>query len=114
MTSIPESNTAISLSEELLKTFGYEIVPPLDPHGPYQVCLNQIQWVDFATREAAIAAASAEAIRKGNLSQCQNCSAVHIDGNLKNIQDYHQRVEDDEEEPSGECPDCGCLCHWLQ
>ena len=43
--------------------------------------------------------------------QCDNCEALHDLEDLAIIKDYSERVEDGEVEPTGECPDCGCLCH---
>lgn len=105
----------VVLTELLLSTLGYSI--QVDPKNPaaFRVYQGNEPWQQpFATKEAALEAASEEAVRECNLSQCQNCCAVHIDGNLKGIKHYHQRVEDGEREPSGECPDCGCLCHWIE
>jgi hypothetical protein len=45
-------------------------------------------------------------------SQCQNCGRVWTDDQLEpEIPDLHQRVAPGEPIPTGECPDCGCLCH---
>ena len=51
------------------------------------------------------------------LSECDNCSEVSPQSELKPIKDYSLRVEAGEETPSGECPHCGALCHlksWQQ
>ena len=48
----------------------------------------------------------------GEESRCQNCGWQGPDGSLKTpIPDIFQRVDPGEEMPSGECPDCGALCH---
>lgn len=46
-------------------------------------------------------------------SRCQNCDAVHEESALEDIRHYHQRVAPGEACPSGQCPDCGCLCHEI-
>lgn len=44
--------------------------------------------------------------------QCQNCLKVWTEDQiLTDIPDYDERVQGDEPEPSGECPECRCLCH---
>lgn len=45
------------------------------------------------------------------MTVCDNCSARRPEGDLNYIEDYHQRVAPGEIAPSGECPDCGALCH---
>lgn len=44
-------------------------------------------------------------------SQCENCCEVWPDDGLDPIENLHERVAPGERMPSGECPDCGCLCH---
>lgn len=46
--------------------------------------------------------------------ECQDCSELWALSELKPIQDYHERVEDGEPEPAGECPECGALCHEVE
>ena len=48
------------------------------------------------------------------LSECQNCEAINPASKLRPIEDIHQRVEPGEPMPSGECPECGALCHELE
>lgn len=44
--------------------------------------------------------------------QCQNCSKTwRLDQLRLDIPRYHERVAPDEDEPAGECPECGALCH---
>ena len=43
--------------------------------------------------------------------RCQNCQQLWTADQLKDVQDYHERVEPGEPEPAGECPACGCVCH---
>lgn len=45
-------------------------------------------------------------------SKCQNCDEVFEDDELGVIKDIFERVEAGEPMPSGECPECGCLCHY--
>jgi hypothetical protein len=42
---------------------------------------------------------------------CQNCDWKGPESELKPIKDIGQRVAPGEPMPSGECPECGCLCH---
>ena len=43
--------------------------------------------------------------------KCDNCGGSwHIDS-LETIKDYSMRVDEDGPVPSGECPECGCLCY---
>jgi hypothetical protein len=42
---------------------------------------------------------------------CQNCGVFVDEWEIKPIRDLEQRVSPGEEMPSGECPDCGALCH---
>ena len=42
---------------------------------------------------------------------CQNCDWQGTEA--APIVDYHQRVDDGEPAPAGECPECGALCHAL-
>lgn len=44
-------------------------------------------------------------------SQCENCRQVWLDEDLVEVKNLEQRVSTGEPVPSGECPDCGCLCH---
>lgn len=62
-----------------------------------------LEWHDLAQKTHAKATNPSK-------SECQNCGAVHDDSDLEEIEDIHERVEPGEEMPSGECPDCGCLC----
>lgn len=51
-------------------------------------------------------------IEREGLHQCQNCRKTFTSDQLReDIPHYHERVAEGEEEPSGECPDCGALCH---
>lgn len=43
--------------------------------------------------------------------KCQNCDAIHGEDDLKPIKNYDERVAPGETVPSGECPECGALCH---
>jgi len=42
---------------------------------------------------------------------CQNCDYRGLRSHLKDIRDYHERVEHGEDQPDGECPHCGALAH---
>jgi predicted RNA-binding Zn-ribbon protein involved in translation (DUF1610 family) len=45
---------------------------------------------------------------------CQNCDWTGSYEELGDIVDYDERVAPGEEEPTGECPECGALCHELE
>lgn len=42
---------------------------------------------------------------------CQNCGKRWRTEELKAIDDFFDRVQTGELMPSGECPECGCLCY---
>jgi hypothetical protein len=46
--------------------------------------------------------------------KCANCATFWDETDLLPIKDFHERVEPDEVQPTGECPDCGCLCHEVE
>ena len=46
--------------------------------------------------------------------ECQNCGSLWATAQLQAIRHYWMRVEEGEPEPSGECPDCGALCHPVE
>ena len=48
------------------------------------------------------------------LTECANCGDIYPADRLKPIKDYHERVAPGEVAPSGECPDCGALCHPVE
>ncbi len=43
--------------------------------------------------------------------ECGNCGINWSKNQLKEIQNYNDRVSPGEIAPSGECPECGALCH---
>jgi hypothetical protein len=42
---------------------------------------------------------------------CQNCAHEHNEAQLLEIKNIYLRVDPGELYPSGECPDCGAVCH---
>lgn len=50
-----------------------------------------------------------------DLYECQNCGKHwHLADLNLDIPHYHERVDIDEPEPAGECPECGALCHEVE
>ena len=49
-----------------------------------------------------------------NDATCNNCSANWQTHELRPIEDVLERTAPGEMVPSGECPDCGALCHLVQ
>jgi hypothetical protein len=47
-------------------------------------------------------------------SECQNCGTIWPGYALKDVEDIGQRVAPGEEMPSGECPQCGAVCHIVK
>jgi hypothetical protein len=45
---------------------------------------------------------------------CDNCDALVHTEELVSINDIYERVDPGEPMPSGECPDCGGLCHAVE
>lgn len=48
---------------------------------------------------------------KKGLSLCDNCDKIFVTKNLPAVKDLEQRVDPGSIMPSGECPECGCLCY---
>jgi hypothetical protein len=48
------------------------------------------------------------------MHECQNCQTMWDKSVLNPIKDIGQRVAPGEPMPSGECPDCGALCHPVE
>jgi DNA-directed RNA polymerase subunit RPC12/RpoP len=46
--------------------------------------------------------------------QCDNCSAILTTEELRTINRYWERVDEDGVEPDGECPHCGCLAYEVE
>ena len=49
-----------------------------------------------------------------NMHECQNCSGLWHTDELHALVDIFERVAPGEIMPSGECPDCGAVCHPLE
>lgn len=43
--------------------------------------------------------------------ECQNCGKTWAEDQLREVKDLFERVAPGEEMPSGECPECGAVCH---
>jgi hypothetical protein len=48
------------------------------------------------------------------MSECANCGKVFSIEELEDISDFWGRVLPGETMPSGQCPECGCLCHPIE
>ena len=46
--------------------------------------------------------------------ECQDCGHRFPENRLKGIKDIHERAAPGEPMPSGECPECGAVCHVVQ
>jgi Zn finger protein HypA/HybF involved in hydrogenase expression len=46
-------------------------------------------------------------------SECGNCGEEWAEDELDSIENLEQRIGAGEEVPSGQCPDCGSLCHLI-
>ena len=44
--------------------------------------------------------------------KCDNCDERMTAAELNVIKRYSERVDEDGEEPAGECPHCGCLAYY--
>lgn len=101
----------VHLTEEDLNAAGYQIGEDPDQPGMFYFRRDQDgSDISYESKEAAIQAASDDAKAIYSLSECQNCGKIHSEENLVEIKDYHLRVSPGEPAPTGECPDCGCLC----
>lgn len=106
-----EANTIVHLTEDDLRAAGYEIAEDPDQPGKFYFRRDfDGSDISYSSKEEAIEAASNDAKAIFSLSECQNCGKIHAEENLAEIKDYHLRVAPGESAPTGECPDCGCLC----
>jgi hypothetical protein len=48
------------------------------------------------------------------MTECANCGARRLHGDLKEIQDLSERIDPGSEVPAGECCDCGALCYLVE
>lgn len=101
------------LSEDDLLGLGYEINEDSDQHG-YFYWRNDLDASDisFESKSKAIQGATDDAM-SNTLSRCLNCEKVHTEETLEEISDLSMRVAPGEPSPSGQCPDCGALCHQI-
>jgi hypothetical protein len=69
---------------------------------------------DFPAKYVTVKINETEWDAREALSQCQNCYGVFPDSRLVlPIKDLAKRVAAGEPTPSGECPECGALCHFM-
>lgn len=103
------------LTIQQLNDLGIEVRPDQDQPGKFLWVHDQGgSELSFDTAELAQANASAYAKDVFTLSVCQNCEKMHSEENLAAIKDFEMRVSAGEKVPSGECPDCGALCHLYE
>lgn len=60
-----------------------------------------------------MAAAAVRMMAPADRHACDNCEKVWPLDQLNEVKDFHQRVAPGEPCPSGECPDCGAVCHLI-
>jgi hypothetical protein len=100
------------LTIQQLNNLGMEVRPDPDQPGRFFWVHDQEgSEVSFETEALAQANASAYATDRFTLSVCQNCEKMHSDETLEEIENFHERVAPGEIVPSGQCPDCGAVCH---
>lgn len=104
----------VILTERDLQALGYWIKQDITHPGKFVYVYNdEVNEFAFSTKEAAIHAATVAANGLFKFSQCQNCGNIHSEENLNVCRHYSMRVAPGETAPSGECPDCGSLCHYV-
>ncbi len=74
-------------------------------------CASRMHTAAECTCGKADALAAAE---EDPICSCQGCDWEGPESKLKEIADFHQRVDPGEECPAGECPECGCLAHVME
>ena len=47
------------------------------------------------------------------IHKCENCGECWLEEELNEVEDLALRVAPGEPMPSGECPDCGAVCHAI-
>lgn len=62
----------------------------------------------FLTKDSQVCV---EEMLVSELHKCDNCSKLFVDRDLKEMKDISMRVGAGEPMPSGECPECGAVCH---
>jgi hypothetical protein len=48
-----------------------------------------------------------------SMSRCDNCQQVWPEDQLNEPSHLWERLDAGSEVPSGECPECGCLCYLI-
>jgi len=100
------------LTIQQLQDLGIEVRQDPDQPGMFLWVHDQEgSDVSFDTEALAQAHASDYAKDIFTLSVCQNCEKMHSDQTLEENKDFDQRVSPGEICPSGQCPDCGAVCH---
>lgn len=104
----------VILTENDLRALSLEIKEDSIQPGKFRYVQNSIESnITYDTKDEATYAAILVANTLHQFSQCQNCGNIHSEDNLEVIKHYSMRVSPGEASPSGQCPDCGCLCHQV-
>lgn len=103
------------ITEDELVGLGYVFSDDPDTSGhTYFTSPNGEGSESFYERANAVKAAANHAREHYELSRCGNCGKLHSEETLVEAKDLAERVAPGEEMPSGECPDCGALCHLIE
>lgn len=52
-----------------------------------------------------------EAEKNDDVNRCADCERLWLTDELERVEDFWDRVDPGQTMPSGQCPDCGALCH---
>lgn len=104
-----------TFSDDELQSLGYQVCDDQDLPGMFYWRRDgEGSEISFPTRLEAIRDAAKNAASIYELSRCQNCDKLHSEQTIvEEIPDFSMRVNPGEPTPSGQCPDCGALCHRI-
>ena len=78
---------------------------------PYVLAADAVSEADFRGPNAKLILTGHECDANEELSACDDCGTIFPQSKLKPVEDIGQRVAPGEPMPSGECPECGAVCH---